>query len=84
MQAIARKQVKRQGFPKRTGLDGIQDTELNRVIVIMFKDFQKARNRLSEGTETEDRDKLIEARENTQPRAERNKDIKSGPENRIW
>lgn len=48
MQAIARNQVKRQGFPKITGLDGIQDTELNRVIVITFKDFQKARNRLSE------------------------------------
>lgn len=54
MQAIARKQVKTlllrkyHGFPKRTGLDGIQDTEFNRVIVIMFRDFKEARNRLSE------------------------------------
>ena len=44
---IARKQVKKQGFPKRTGLDGIQDTELNRVIVIVFREVKEARNRLS-------------------------------------
>lgn len=53
MQATARKQVKtlllrNQGFPKRTGLDGFQDTEFSRVIVIMLRDFKEARNRLSE------------------------------------